>query len=315
MPTDKRSRLHRWLATHHGVISRSTLRDLGFSPGAVRHLVADLGWETIHRGVYRSPTHPVTRIQTLAAICQYCDVAVIASTTAGQELGLRKMSDPRIHVLVPHGSGLSLPGVEVQRCRQIDPIDITLQRRDGVRLTSPPRTIFDASAVLSVEAIESVIEQVLLEGRCSFATLMRTGKRLYHPRRPGAAKFQRAMLGRPQWRGEARSDLEVLFRQAVERHGLPSPDVNNDIQVAPGEWYQMDTAWPEWKVIGEIDHPFWHNGALESRRDRQRDRRLAALGWLTARFDKWDIDHGLDQAMVELQQILLARGWPASHAG
>ncbi|MDZ7679277.1 MAG: type IV toxin-antitoxin system AbiEi family antitoxin domain-containing protein [Acidimicrobiales bacterium] len=314
MPTDKRSRLDRWLATHHGVVSRSTLVDLGFTTGAIRHLIATEGWETVYRGVYRSPAHPVTRVQALSAICQYSEVAVIGLTTAGQELGLRKMSDRRIHVLVPHGSGLSLPGVEVHRCRQIDPIDIALPRRDGVRLTSPPRTIFDASALLDVAAIESVIEQVLLEGRCSVNMLVRTGERLHHPTRPGASTFQRAVLGRPAWRGAARSDLEVRFRQAVERHGLPSPAVNTHIEVAPGEWYEMDTSWPEWKVIGEIDHPFWHNGASETLRDRQRDRRLAALGWLTARFDQWDLDHGLDQALVELAAILVDRGWAGSIA-
>lgn len=312
---DPHSRLDQWLASHHGVVSRATLLDLGFTPAAARHLLADRGFVTVFRGVHRSPSHPVTRVQLLSAICQYSPVAVIASTTAGEELGIRRMRDPTIRVLVPHGSGLHLPGIEVRRCRRIDPVDVTFTRADGVRLTSPPRTIFDASDVLGLEAIESAIEQVLADGLCSFETLVRTGERLHHSRRPGSRRFRQAVLGRPAWRGAARSDLEVRFRLAIERHGLPAPLVNQRIEVAPGIWYEMDTAWPEWKVVGEVDHPYWHDGAEESRRDRRRDRRLAALGWLTARFDQWDVDHGLDAAMRELAQILHARGWSGRLAG
>jgi hypothetical protein len=182
-------------------------------------------------------------------------------------------------------------------------------RPDGVRLTSPPRTLLDAAAIIGPDATESAIEQVLLERRCTFGLLMRTAERLYHPLRPGAPVFQRVLMSRPQWQGEARSDLEVRFRRAIERHGLPLPLVNHHIEVEPGATVEADLVWPEWRVIGEIDHLFWHGGAAAGRRDRRRDRRLAALGWLTIRFDQWDIDQGLADAIAELADVLHDRGW------
>ena len=72
------------------------------------------------------------------------------------------MTDPRIHVLVPHGRSPEMEGVVVHRCRRIDPVDI-VERADGIRLTSPPRTIFDSADMIGADATASVLEQLLNE--------------------------------------------------------------------------------------------------------------------------------------------------------
>ncbi|MGY6502523.1 MAG: hypothetical protein ACXIVQ_16685 [Acidimicrobiales bacterium] len=91
-----------WLAAHHGVISRDQLRALGASDGAVAHLVRSQILVPVMAGTYVSPTHPRTPLQTMTAVCQRYPRAAMAATTAGQLLGLRRMSDHRIHVLFPH---------------------------------------------------------------------------------------------------------------------------------------------------------------------------------------------------------------------
>src|SRR5690606_117192 len=138
----------RWLATHHGVVSRSALLRMGFSPDAIRHAFTIDRWITMLPGVYRSPSHPRQRAQDLTAICLYNPQAAIAFTTAGQEHQLRKMLNRRIHVLVPHGSSLAIPGARVHRCRRIDDQDLSRRRADGVLVTSPARTLFDSGAIL-----------------------------------------------------------------------------------------------------------------------------------------------------------------------
>jgi hypothetical protein len=303
------SKLDQWLATHNGVVSRHVLVRIGFTHGAIRHLLAQGSLEHWLPGVFRSSSHPHTRAQTLTAVCLYSPAAIIGFTTAGQELGLRRMSDPRIHVLMPHRVRLEIPGVSVHRCRQIDPVDITTTRADGVRLTSPPRTLLDAASIVERDELESAIEHALAERMCSIGTLLNTSVRLYHPRRPGAARFRDALRARPVWRQAARSDLEVRFRRAIEAHGLPEPLVNVPLELAPGEVLEVDLAWPEVRVVGEVDHPFWHDGTLERHRDRKRDRRLAAHGWLPMRFDERDIELGLDDALGDLEAVLVERGW------
>ena len=77
-------------------------------------------------------------------------VAVLAFITAARLWKARRLPrDERIHVLVPHGRSPRLSGVVVHRCRAIAPVDITT-RDDGLRLTSPPRTLFDIADVLGV---------------------------------------------------------------------------------------------------------------------------------------------------------------------
>jgi hypothetical protein len=305
---ERRRALDNWLAVHHGVAARSNLMQMGFTDDAIRHLLDTEQLVPMTRGVYRSPQHPTSRSQTLTAVCLAHPCAAIAFTTAGQEWGLRRMSDPRIHVLVPHAMSPELPDVVVHRCRRIDPVDIAWPRPDGVRLTSPPRTIFDAASIIGRDATVSVIEQVLQEGRCGFGLLLRTNERLFHPRRPGTLTFDEALMSKSEWQGNARSDLEVRFIQAIVRRGLPVPAINALIDVGEPTPVEVDLSWAPYRVIGEVDHPFWHLGAEDARRDKRRDRRLAALGWLTVRFDQADIDVTLDQSLDELANVLRERG-------
>ena len=103
-----------------------------------------------------------TASRVLAAVCARNPAAMIGFTTAGQLWTYRRMTDPRIHVLVPHGRSPEMEGVVVHRCRRIDPVDI-VQRADGIRLTSPPRTLFDSADMIGAEATASVLEQILNE--------------------------------------------------------------------------------------------------------------------------------------------------------
>ena len=49
--------------------------------------------------------------------------------------------------------------------------DEIVQRPDGIRLTSPPRTLIDLARYLTDEALASAIESALHSGLCTVATL------------------------------------------------------------------------------------------------------------------------------------------------
>lgn len=162
--------LNDWLAGHHGVVSRQVLMGLGFDDGAVGRLVRGGRLDRIARGAYCTPTVPLGRLQLMVAACLLAPAAAIGFTTAGQEWRFRGMTDPRVHVLLPHHLTLHIEGVVVHRCRRIDPVDLVAARPDGVRLTSPPRTLFDSAAIVGHDATESAVEQALMERRCTVPT-------------------------------------------------------------------------------------------------------------------------------------------------
>ena len=172
-----------YLSSHLGVISANRLIGLGCPSRTLANLVSDGQLITMLPGVYRSAQWPCNREQILAAICARNLAAMIGFTTAGQLWAQRRMSDPNIHVLVPHGCSPEMEGVVVHRCRRIDPVDL-VQRPDGIRLSSPPRTIFDCADMIGFEATTSVLEQLLNEQKVTFGTISDTVHRLYHPQRP-----------------------------------------------------------------------------------------------------------------------------------
>lgn len=306
--------LNRWMRDHRGVVTRARLLTMGFGSSSITQLMRSGRLRPIMSGTYVSAAVEVQRLQILTAVCQRYPEVAIGFTTAGSELGFRKMVDPLIHVLTPHSLTPEIPGVVVHRSRRIDPVDISFERRDGVRLTSPPRTLFDCASLLGEDECASAIEQAIADRRCTMETLFSTMARLRHPRRPGSTRFESVLLSRPVLRGAARSELERVVRAAIRRAGLPEPIVNMWVDLAGGP-VQIDLAWPDFMVALEVDHPFWHDREAEAARDKRRDMKLAALGWLPQRLSQIAVEKRLDEAMADLREILILRGWvPGSAA-
>lgn len=301
--SSRRTALHEHLARSSGIVSSSDLQALGYTASGAESLVRRGVVRPVLPGVYRSAAWPPGLRSTLVAVCRYSPDAVVSHTTAGQELRIRAMSDPRIHVLVPHANSPEIPGVVVHRCRQIDPVDV-VQCPDGVRLTSPQRTIFDAAALIGVERTESAVEHVLHHGMCTLGTLAGTVERLARGGRPGAQELRAVLQGRAPWAAAVESELELRLVRALREHGFPEPVRQLRIELPNGRFVRADLAYPEWMLILEADHPYWHAGRVAMDRDRGRDRQLTALGWRVVRFTDWDIDTALDRSMRDLRAIV-----------
>ena len=299
-----RRQMDAWLSTHLGIVSAAKLIQFGCGARNISYMVDRHELITMLPGVFRSAQWPCNREQRLAAVCARNSAAAIAFTTAGQLWTIRRMLDPAIHVLVPHGVSPAMPGVIVHRCRRIDPIDI-VQRSDGIRLTSPPRTIFDSADMLGLADTASVIEQVLNEKIITFGTITDTVHRLYHPNRPGSKTMLAVIGARPAWRAALQSDLEVRVLEEISRQGLPVPVTQFAIR-PPGYDHDIaiDFAWPSIKLAIEVDHPAWHAGAIDSHLDKGRDRKLTTIGWTSSRITDIDVHSGLREAVSDVGQIL-----------
>jgi hypothetical protein len=293
-----------WFSTHLGIISARKLIELGCGKRNIAYMVDRGELVTMLPGVYRSAQWPCNREQKIAAACARNSAAVIARTTAGQLWTLRRMAGPEIHVLVPHGASPDIEGVVVHRCRRIDLVDI-VERPDGIRLTSPPRTLFDSADVIGADATASVLEQLLNERMITFGTITDTVQRLYHPHRPGSTTMLAVIRSRPVWRMALQSDLEFRVLSEMSRQGVPLPVTQFRIR-PPGYKHDIaiDFAWPDVQLAIEVDHPAWHAGAIDSHTDKGRDRKLATIGWTTSRITDIDVSRGLADAVSDVRQIL-----------
>lgn len=302
MSTPWRRSMDVWFSTHLGIISTPKLLELGCNRRNVAHLVDRGELVTMFPGVFRSAQWPCNRDQILGAVCARNPAAMIGFTTAGQLWTVRRMADRLIHVLVAHGCSPEMDGVVVHRCRRIDPVDV-VQRPDGIRLTSPPRTIFDCADMIGREATTSALEQLLNEQRLTFGTITDTLQRLYHPNRPGSATMLAVINSRPAWRAALQSNLEVRVLEEMARQGLAVPVTQFPMRL-PDRDISMDFAWPSVKLAVEVDHPAWHDGALESHADKGRDRKLTTMGWTSARITDIDVNGGLTEAVADIGHIL-----------
>ncbi len=300
------SDLDAWFRTHHGVINAAQLHRLGCPPRTARRMVERDELLAVQPGVFVSRQWPCGRDQQLAAACARNPLAVIGFTTAAKLWGLRRVEDRRIHVLVPHGASPELDGVVVHRCRRIDPIDI-VDRDDGIRVTSPPRTLFDSADMLGVSATRSAMEQLLHERRCTIGTIFDTYLRLAHTNRPGSRTMGEVIASRPKWRQALHSDLELRVLEEIERQHLPSVESQCPVLLSDGRVIHLDFGWPQWRVGLEVDDPAWHEGMEERHRDAKRDRKATAVGWSVARVSKIDVQGELADAVSDVAIVLRQR--------
>lgn len=307
MSTDAHRSLHTWLAAHSGVVTMTELVNVGFSERAVYRLVAAGELQTLQPGVYLSTHWPLGELQRMTAACMRNPKAVIGWLSAAALWSFRGMPRNRlIHVVVPHGSTPALRGVIVHRTRRLDSTDI-VTRDDGIRLTSPPRTLLDIADSIGDIAASSVLEQLIETGKGSMVTHLATLARLSHPRRPGVPTMARVLNSRSAWSKAMQSELERRVLEEIRRQGLPAPEVQFTLVLLGGGRVRFDFAWPLWKVALEVDHPYWHAGEEQSHRDKRRDRLAAAEGWQTCRVTDLDVDHGLAAAVADVARILAVR--------
>ncbi len=288
-----------------GMISARQLIEKGCSERTIRRMASEGALQTVLPGVFRSPSWPMGREQLMVAGCLRNSAAALAFTTAGQIHGLRKMFDDRVHLLVPHGSSPDLPGLVVHRCRKIDPEDI-VPLGNGMRVTSVARTLFDVGGVIGHRRVVSALENALDRKLVNMDTMSEVTLRLFHRRRPGSREIRSALLARSDWTSALQSDLEVRVLAAIRRAGLPMPVVQYELSFEDGHIVRFDFAWPHIRVALEVDHSFWHVGSEESRKDKQRDRKVATLSWQTLRITEDDVRVGLDGVMLDLAAIIRA---------
>jgi very-short-patch-repair endonuclease len=216
------------------------------------------------------------------------------------------MGDPPVLLLAPHDMRITdNDDVQVHRTLDLPESDI-IRRDDGIRLTTPARTLFDLGRALDDDALASVVEQVLDMKLASLEEISETNRRLSRRGRAGSGRLTR-VLGARGNAAALQSDLEHAFEQAVLKAGLPAPERQFPVRLRNGQLIRVDFAWPAVMVAVEIDGDYFHDGYAERRRDKLRDRRLTAMGWAVSRVHQYEVRTGLREAIGDLTRTILER--------
>jgi very-short-patch-repair endonuclease len=291
-------------ARRHGVLTRAELCRSGLSDGQISRLVRGGALERLLPGVYACSGSAPTELRQLAALCSWSPCVVVSHETAGRLWMLRALARGGIEVSVPHSRRFAANGAIVHRSTDLQPIDI-VERDDGIRLTSPIRTVFDLASVLNDKALESVLEQCLHERLISVGSLSSAMSRLAGGGRKGTARFRRVVEARSLWQVAAESGLEVRFIQALRDARLPEPVRQYPMVWPDGRGIRVDLAYPDQRIAIELDG-YGHTGPSASARDRRRDALMAQMAWVTLRFPGEQLWPDCSPAVRQVSALLAA---------
>jgi predicted transcriptional regulator of viral defense system len=154
--------------SQHGHFTSAQARECGFSWERLSNTAKTGRFIRIRRGIYRLRDFPwYPREEVVAAwLALGRETTVVSHESALDLLELSDVIPNATHLTVPRTkrSVPNIPGVKVHTTtRPFGPLDVVV--RDGMRLTSPSRTILDAAeAGTAPEQIELAIRQAITRG-------------------------------------------------------------------------------------------------------------------------------------------------------
>jgi hypothetical protein len=143
-------------AQQYGVISHAQLVELGLATSTISRRIASGRLQPLHRGVY-AVGHKALRREGwwMAAVLAAGPGAALSYRSAAAFWAMRNDTRMRIDVSVPRHrrstARLEVHHVEIQ--------DDEVRIEDGIRVTTPARTLFDLAAVVPAHQLEAAFNE------------------------------------------------------------------------------------------------------------------------------------------------------------
>ncbi|MDQ3728874.1 MAG: endonuclease domain-containing protein [Actinomycetota bacterium] len=169
-------------------------------------------------------------------------------------------------------------------------------------MTAPVRTIFDLASSLDARTLSQVVNEAQVQRDLTLGALER---RLAQEGGKRGVNAVREIVAAQRQPSVTRSTAEDLFRTLVDRSGLPRP--RTDFRIGR---YRADFAWPELKLVAELDSIQFHSTQPKFVADRRRWAELDAMGWRVFRFTWWDVTDQPEALLVRLTRSLMRDASP-----
>jgi very-short-patch-repair endonuclease len=213
----------------------------------------------------------------MAAVLAVGDDAVLSHRAAGALWSLLHPTQTRVDVTAPrrvHG-----PERVVTHHRALPQDERTRER--GIPVTTVPRTLLDLATALEPRQVERAMEEAENRRLSDPLSLPDLVKR--YPGHRGTGVIRSILELDTIGTTYTRSELEEAFLVFVRAHALPSPELNVDLEIRPGQWIEADCVWRARRVVVELDGRHVHGGPQAFERDRAKDRALTVAGWTVIR--------------------------------
>jgi very-short-patch-repair endonuclease len=278
----------------HGVIERMQLIELGLSSKQIDRRIKLGRLQPLYRGVYAVGHRALTNEgRWMAAVLAGGRGAVLSHRSAANLWRIRQGFEARMEVTVPR-KRRSRRGLTFHVCA-LPADEVTV--RDGIPVTTVPRTLFDLAATADLRQLERMVNEAEVQRLWDELGLDDLLHR--YSMRPGSRTVRAVLRERRAGATLTRSELEVLFLRFADRAGLPRPETN-----VPIEGFDVDCVWRRERVVVEIDSWSFHStrGAFE--RDRRKSRALQAAGWRCVPVTYLQLRHHSEEVARDVRRML-----------
>jgi len=272
--TPKNQQAWELVRRQHWVVSRSQLRQLGFTDDAIKHRIAIGRIHRVGQGVF-SVGHPglTEHGRSMAAVLACGDGAVLSHSSAAALWRIGFESRSVIELSLPSPSRRRCPGLRIHRRPSLCERDITTEY--GIPVTTPIQTLIDMALRLDRPGVERMINEadkydLVHPPELRRALDDRAGE-------PGVALL-RHILDRRTFR-LTKEELERRFLPLARKAELPVPLTGQFVNE-----FEVDFYWPELGLVVETDGLRYHRTPAEQARDRLRDQAHTAAGLTQLRF-------------------------------
>ncbi len=284
------------------MVARRQLLLLDFSARRIQSLI---GSGYLHRrlpGVYSVGHYAPSDAADLTAAVLYAGPgAMLDGVTAAWWLGLYDRRPRKINVRTPRHCR-RCPGLEIAAR---SPLERTWYR--DLPVAPINQILLDLATTLPEARLRRAVAEAEYHGWLDLTTLRPALGRGHQ----GSAALRRALERHEPRLAHTRSAFERRMLHLCERHGLPLPEFNSTV-----EGHMVDALWRAQRVIVELDGRDGHHTWAQIQRDRERDLRLRAAGFLVLRYVWRQVVHdGAAVAADVIRALDLSSAGPSAARG
>ena len=233
-----------------GVVARRQLAATGIDRRAIDRRIARGVLRHVHRSVYAfGHTALTAQGRWMAAVLAGGPDAVLSHRSAAAHWCLLKSRYVDVTIARQRRA---IQGVHLHRARLLYDETTT---REGIRITTVPRTLLDLATVLRPSQLKRAINEAEVQRHTDVLSL--PDLLIRHKGRAGTQMVRTVLAELQGGTGVTREGLEDHFADFLTQHRLPLPEFNAWLQIN-GVWIECDCVWRRQRVIAELDSRQYH---------------------------------------------------------
>ena len=291
-------------AANDFVVTRKQLQDAGVSRSAITRRIGR-SLVPFASGVF-TLGGPAAGRQLIRASLEAVEKSVIADETAAHRHGLPIRDIGVLSIAAPKGHVATLPDeVRLRATRHLPPCDLTTV--DGFPVTTVERTICDLAATVPPKKTQHLIEWAITQRLMSSRSFVACARSFCRRGRKGSAVVRLLSHELLDEQPVPASVLEREGRRVFSADGTEGFDMHFVPPWSDGVTGVVDFAWPDERVIVELDGRRWHMTTKAMQADRRRDRQAASHQWVVLRFGWQEVMERPSQVFNEVRWMLNRR--------